>query len=188
MPGRVRELASERDYQGVVTEYSKGKKLIPVQDHALWKEVARRLEHETAQVCVRTLPTLHGADPEAMLRLKNECNVHAPPKSFMQDNLLHQIGDITSEYPAVVKAIQHVELLKAEGLSVAQISNPLSWFASAQREFLQQRLRHIVERHIETVTSVVAVEVWFRARFCATLSVHAACVRAVVVLVACSML
>ena len=53
MPGRVRELAAERDYHGVVTEYSKGKKLIPVQDHALWKEVARRLEHETAQVCVR---------------------------------------------------------------------------------------------------------------------------------------
>eukprot|EP00892_Ulva_mutabilis_P007527 jgi/Ulvmu1/5146/UM021_0163.1 len=125
MPGRVRELASERDYQGVVTEYSKGKKLIPVQDHALWKEVARRLEHETAQVC---------------------------------DDLLQEIGDVTSDYSCVVKAIQNVELLKAEGLSVAQVSNPLSWFANSQREFLQQRLRHLVERHIETVTSVVAVE------------------------------
>jgi nitrogen fixation/metabolism regulation signal transduction histidine kinase len=53
LPARVQELAAEKDYQGVVTEYMKGKKLIPVQDHALWKEVARRLEHETAAVCVR---------------------------------------------------------------------------------------------------------------------------------------
>lgn len=64
MPGRVRELAVERDYQGVVTEYSKGKKLIPVQDHALWKEVAKRLEHETAQVCVCSLSLLQVMVPD----------------------------------------------------------------------------------------------------------------------------
>lgn len=77
----------------------------------------------------------------------------------VQDNLLHEIGDITSSYSAVVKAVQNIELLKAEGLSVAQVSNPLTWFANSQREYLQQRLRHVVERHIETVTSVVAAEV-----------------------------
>lgn len=53
LPSRVQELAAEKDYQGVVTEYTKGKKLVPVKDHALWKEVARRLEEETAAVCVR---------------------------------------------------------------------------------------------------------------------------------------
>lgn len=77
----------------------------------------------------------------------------------VQDDLLQEIGDFTSEHSSVVKAIQNVELLKAEGLSVAQVSNPLSWFANSQREYLQQRLRHLVERHIETVTSVVAIEV-----------------------------
>lgn len=53
LPSRVQELAAEKDYQGVVTEYTKGKKLVPVKDHALWKEVARRLEEETSAVCVR---------------------------------------------------------------------------------------------------------------------------------------
>jgi hypothetical protein len=53
LPGRVQELAAEKDYQGVVTEYTKGKKLVPVKDHALWEEVDRRLEAETAAVCVR---------------------------------------------------------------------------------------------------------------------------------------
>lgn len=81
------------------------------------------------------------------------------PDAVLQDNLLHEIGDVKSEYSAVVKAIQNIELLKAEGLSVAQVSNPLSWFANSQQDFLQQRLRHLVERHIETVTSVVAIEV-----------------------------
>lgn len=159
MPGRVRELAVERDYQGVVTEYSKGKKLIPVQDHALWKEVAKRLEHETAQVCVCSYCC---RITRAQIRYSRhvEMTLHyICPAEILQDNLLYEIGDVKSEYSAVVKAIQNIELLKAEGLSVAQVSNPLSWFASSQQEFLQQRLRHLVERHIETVTSVVAIEV-----------------------------
>lgn len=60
LPGRVSELAAEKDYQGVVTEYTKGKKLVPVKDHALWKEVARRLEEETSTVCVRCSCALWG--------------------------------------------------------------------------------------------------------------------------------
>lgn len=70
-----------------------------------------------------------------------------------------EISDTQSDYAAAVRAIEHVELLKAEGLAAAQASNPLAAFANSQREFLQQRLRYLVESHVHTVTSVVGLEV-----------------------------
>jgi hypothetical protein len=78
---------------------------------------------------------------------------------MLQDQLMAEITDTSSDYQVVVRAIQHVELLKAEGLAAAKGAKPLSAFAHSQRDFLQQRLRIIVERHIETVTSVAAMEV-----------------------------
>lgn len=78
---------------------------------------------------------------------------------------MSEISDTQSDYQAVIRAIQHVDLLKAEGLATAQVSNPLAAFANSQREYLQQRLRFLVETHVETVTSVVGIEV-------RTMSVH----------------
>lgn len=72
-----------------------------------------------------------------------------------------ELSDTQSDYNTVIKAIQHVELLKAEGLAAAQASSPLAAFANSQREFLQQRLRFLVESHVQTVTSVVGLEVRF---------------------------
>jgi hypothetical protein len=69
------------------------------------------------------------------------------------------VSDTQSDYQSVVRAIQHVELLKAEGLAAAQASNPLAAFANSQREYLQQRLRFLVESHVQTVTAVVGLEV-----------------------------
>lgn len=59
LPGRVAQLAGARDFEGVVAEYCKGKKLIPVQDHALWAEVSRRLEDQVDLVFVRPAPGAH---------------------------------------------------------------------------------------------------------------------------------
>ena len=55
LPGRVAERAAARDFEGVVAEYAKGKKLIPVKDHPLWAEVSRRLEHQVKLAFVRPL-------------------------------------------------------------------------------------------------------------------------------------
>jgi hypothetical protein len=55
MPGRVTQLAASRDFEGVVAEYCKGKKLIPVKGHALWLEVSGRLEAQVNLVFVRPL-------------------------------------------------------------------------------------------------------------------------------------
>lgn len=55
MPGRVAQLAAERDFEGVVAEYLKGKKLIPVKDHKLWQEVSQRLEQQATAVFVSPL-------------------------------------------------------------------------------------------------------------------------------------
>ena len=57
MPGRVAQLASTRDFEGVVAEYCKGKKLIPVKDHALWAEVSSRLEAQVTLVFVCPAPS-----------------------------------------------------------------------------------------------------------------------------------
>jgi hypothetical protein len=54
MPGRVAQLASSRDFEAVVAEYAKGKKLIPVKDHPLWAEVSGRLEFQVSNVFVRS--------------------------------------------------------------------------------------------------------------------------------------
>jgi hypothetical protein len=53
LPGRVAHLAQQRDFEGVVAEYCKGKKLIPVKDHALWAKVSSRLEEQVNHVFVR---------------------------------------------------------------------------------------------------------------------------------------
>lgn len=78
----------------------------------------------------------------------------------VQERLMAEISDTQSDYASVIRAIEHVELLKAEGLAAAQASSPLAAFANSQREFLQQRLRFLVESHVQTVTSVIGLEVW----------------------------
>jgi hypothetical protein len=61
MPGRVADLAKTRDFESVVAEYCKGKKLIPVKEHALWAEVSGRLEFQVTSVFVRLLTALSSA-------------------------------------------------------------------------------------------------------------------------------
>jgi hypothetical protein len=78
---------------------------------------------------------------------------------MLQERLLVEVSDTHSDYHGVIRAIQHVELLKAEGLATAQVTDPLAAFAQSQREYLQQRLRFLVETHVEIVTSVVGIEV-----------------------------
>ena len=77
----------------------------------------------------------------------------------VQERLMAEISDTQTDYATAVRAIEVVELLKAEGLAAAQASNPLAAFANSQREFLQQRLRFLVESHVHTVTSIVGIEV-----------------------------
>ena len=65
-----------------------------------------------------------------------------------------EVLDTSSSASRVVRAIQLVEQLRAEGLSKAEESQPLRSFTKWQRDFLRQRLDFVAQQHVEAVMSV----------------------------------
>ena len=72
---------------------------------------------------------------------------------------MSEILDTSSNLATVERAIKLVEQLRSEGLPAANAIQPLSSFTSSQREYLQKRLRHVADQHVEAVVSVQATEV-----------------------------
>jgi hypothetical protein len=78
---------------------------------------------------------------------------------MLQDTLMREILDTDSGMSTVVRAIKLVQQLRAEGLPAAAAVQPLSSFTVAQRDFLQRRLRHVADQHVEAVCTVQAMKV-----------------------------
>jgi hypothetical protein len=73
-----------------------------------------------------------------------------------------EVLDTSSSVSRVVRAIQLVEQLRAEGLAKAEESQPLRSLTKWQRDFLRQRLDFVAQQHVEAVMSVREAEVCHR--------------------------